>query len=302
MSSDEDVVQVDGVSDDEEYGTRTPARVRDPKMPSSEEVEQHNLTHLPPRSWCLHCVRGRGEATPHRSADRSNDAVPELHLDYCFMGKKDETAQPILVARDRDTRMTLSFLTKSKGAADEHVISRILSFMKEIGLTGDVIMKCDQESSIKAVVDKVSEKREGRTIFEHSPVRSSGSNGVIERGIKDVEYQIRSMKSALDNRLGTDLPMTSNILPWLIEFASVLLNRYLVGNDGKTSYERLKRESHRTCWVLSWPRSYISGGFHYQADLPNLRVFGRQECSWATRAILANSWSSTAKAHTRRGT
>ena len=112
------MVQVDGVSDDEESGMRIPARVRDPKMPSSEEVEQHNLSHLPYRSWCLHCVRGRGEATPHRSADRGDDAVPELPLDDCFMDKKDETAQPILVARDRDTRMTLSFLTKNKGAAD----------------------------------------------------------------------------------------------------------------------------------------------------------------------------------------
>ena len=76
--------------------------------------------------------------------------------------------------------------------------------MKEIGHTSNVIMKCDQESSIKAVVDKVAERREGQTVMEHSPVRSSGSNGIIERGIKDVEYQIRCMKSALDDRIRTD--------------------------------------------------------------------------------------------------
>ena len=57
--------------------------------------------------------------------------------------------------------MTLSFLCKSKGAADEHVVTRILAFMKEIGHTSKVIMKCDQESSIKAVVDKAAKRPNG---------------------------------------------------------------------------------------------------------------------------------------------
>ena len=220
-------------------------KAQSPKRPSQAEVEEHELTHLPFRSWCVHCVRGRGECTPYRAAKRAEDAVPELHLDYCFLGKKEETSQPILVARCRDTRMTLSFLCKSKGAADEHVVTRILAFMKEIGHTSKVIMKCDQESSIKAVVDKVAERREGQTVMEHSPVRSSGSNGIIERGIKDVEYQIRCMKSALDDRICTDLSIDSNVLPWLIEFASVLVNRYLVGRDGATAFERLKGKTSR---------------------------------------------------------
>ena len=35
-------------------------------LPSEAEVEQHELTHLPFRSWCRHCVRcqGQGESTP----------------------------------------------------------------------------------------------------------------------------------------------------------------------------------------------------------------------------------------------
>ena len=75
---------------------------------------------------------------------------------------------------------------------------------------------------------------------EYSPVRSSGSNGVIERGIKEVQGQLRVMKSALDTRVGVDIRSTSNFLPWMVEYASVLINRYLVGKDGKTAYERLR--------------------------------------------------------------
>ena len=34
--------------------------------PSPEEVEKHNATHIPFRSWCSHCVKGKGVKAPHR--------------------------------------------------------------------------------------------------------------------------------------------------------------------------------------------------------------------------------------------
>ena len=34
-------------------------------IPSEAEVEQHELTHLPFRSWCRHCVRAKGKESPH---------------------------------------------------------------------------------------------------------------------------------------------------------------------------------------------------------------------------------------------
>jgi len=37
----------------------------DPKLPSREEVETHEMTHLPYRNWCRHCVMGRGVEAPH---------------------------------------------------------------------------------------------------------------------------------------------------------------------------------------------------------------------------------------------
>ena len=234
------------VEEQEEGGARQPQRVQNPLLPSQEDRDHHALTHLPFRSWCAHCVRGCGQTHPHHRVVRDSDAVPELHIDYCFMGKKDEKAQPILVARDRDTKMTLSFLVKEKGAMDMYVVKRILAFIKELGHEGSkIIVKSDQESPIKAVIDKVMQLREGATVPEHSPVRSSGSNGIIERAIKEVEARVRCMKSALDERLGSDLSAKSNVLPWMVEYASVLINRYLVGRDGKTAYERAKGKSSK---------------------------------------------------------
>ena len=56
---------------------RTMRKLQDPKLPSKAEVETHNLNHLPFRSWCRHCVRGRGEEEPHRKVGgREEGAMP----------------------------------------------------------------------------------------------------------------------------------------------------------------------------------------------------------------------------------
>ena len=214
------------------------------------------MTHLPYRSWCTHCVRGRGEAHPHhKSGDEERD-VPELHMDYCFMGKVDEKAQPILVMKERDTRMMYSTLVGEKGTVDEHVIKRIITFIKELGYeSAKIILKSDQESSVKSVIDAVIRaRRDAPTITEYSPVRSSGSNGVIEREIKEVLGQLRVMKSALDTRVGVDIRGTSNKLPWMVEYASVLINRYSWRRTAKPRMNASVGRSPR-CSVLSFGES-----------------------------------------------
>ena len=73
---------------------------------------------------------------------------------------------------------------------------------------------------------------------QESPVGSSASNGVIERGVQTVEGQIRVIKNALEERMNVKIPGAHNILAWMVEFAAVLVNRYEVGKDGRTPYER----------------------------------------------------------------
>ena len=53
--------------EEEEAGLRRPKKVLDPREPSAEERKEHELTHLPFRSWCRHCVRGRGKEEPCRN-------------------------------------------------------------------------------------------------------------------------------------------------------------------------------------------------------------------------------------------
>jgi len=48
------------------------------------------------------------------------------------------------------------------------------------------------------------------------------------------------MKLDFESHIGEKIPSDHNLIPWLVEYAAVLLNRGQVGKDGKTSYERLK--------------------------------------------------------------
>jgi hypothetical protein len=105
INSEDVEIKIEDDNDDEGHdeSKRVPKRMADPKMPTEAEMEERNLTHLPYRSWCVHCVRGRGEQAGHRKqAPRPESAIPEIHMDYCFVGRKSEDAQPIFVARDRD--------------------------------------------------------------------------------------------------------------------------------------------------------------------------------------------------------
>ena len=56
-------------------------------QPTRKEIQEHVLTHLPPRSWCRHCLRRRGTSLPHfRSKTEGEHVVPTVSIDYFFLG------------------------------------------------------------------------------------------------------------------------------------------------------------------------------------------------------------------------
>ena len=63
---------------------------RIPVAPSREEVLQHRLTHRPYRSWCPHCVRGKGCADAHRESSQKHEipGIPKIVSDYFFVGRR----------------------------------------------------------------------------------------------------------------------------------------------------------------------------------------------------------------------
>ena len=284
---------------------RRPYKLNDPRKPNREEVETHEMHHLPYRSWCEVCVRGRGKSRAHKEG-RQDRGVPEVHLDYMFVGPEGAPGETrtCLVMREVDTRVALSMMVPAKGR-EQYVVDRVVAFLEEVGcLHGDVVAKSDQESSIRALVEAVGQmkgiKGSGRWIVEHSPVGSSQSNGVIERAVQSIEGQLRVIKLALERRYKVELPVQHPLLAWAVEYAGVVLNRCEVGHDGRTAYERLKGKKVRMPG-LEFAEGVLWKSDHRSGLWASCRVHGGPECMSGCGRSRGSSGSPTRRAFGRRG-
>ena len=114
------------------------------------------------------------------------------------MDRKSDDVRPILVARDRVTRMTVSFLVQRKGVVNDNTIKRLLQFSQELGYhENKVVFQFDQESPMWAVVES-----EAQTSMKHSAVRSSiGLRPVCEHGKASTMLGIGFAKTVMFRRV-----------------------------------------------------------------------------------------------------
>lgn len=66
-------------------------------MPTKKEREEHDALSMPFKSWCRHCVRGRGRNNPHNMATEEDEEekghrVSRISMDYHFMSQEEEKA------------------------------------------------------------------------------------------------------------------------------------------------------------------------------------------------------------------
>ena len=88
-------------------------------------MQEHELTHIPFRSWCPHCVKGRAKSAGHSEAGKEESTIPVISLDYAYMKERDghqeeeEQGNPIIVMKDRKTKMRFASMVTRKGDKDE---------------------------------------------------------------------------------------------------------------------------------------------------------------------------------------
>ena len=69
------------ISDEAKQNKGLPCGVK----PSGKEIEEHHRTHLPFRSWCKHCVFGKGQSHPHYQKEKEETGVPCISWDYMYL-------------------------------------------------------------------------------------------------------------------------------------------------------------------------------------------------------------------------
>jgi thiol-disulfide isomerase/thioredoxin len=257
---------VGGQEDGLEEGSEARIACR-PCMPTQDEVERHNATHVPFRSWCPYCVAGKAKANPHYKRVESRGANDNVvSIDYAFIGDKtvpeqedeveDEvTVGPdaqltgdhrdskgnlkVLVSRDRRSGYVCANVVPQKGD-HPYVVHRVGYDLSNIMGYKRVVLKSDQEPAIKKLKAAVRREYSLEIPEEQSAVGDSQSNGEVEIAIQVIEGQIRTLKCQLEHRLGSEMPSDHPLLPWLVRHAGATISRYQKGSDGLTGYRRLR--------------------------------------------------------------
>ena len=118
---------------------------------------------------------------------------------------------------------------------DAKVAKELAKFIDELGYL-QVELKSDGEPALVDVVKSVKQLRGADAIPRNPPAQDRQSNGAAERAVHQVKGQLRKVKVALDKRIGKKVDWKSAIMQRMVPHACDVVNKFLVGADGRTAY------------------------------------------------------------------
>ena len=206
---------------------------------------------MPYRSWCRACVAGRGRAFQHKASGQES-TVPVVSMDYLYFNERtDGPGLPTVVLRDRHSKAIFSHLLPCKGTTGSTYPERAV--LKDLAFLGykKLILKNDQEASIKALSQAVRNGFSGEIVPEESPKgdHHGQSNGEAERSVQTVQGLVRTLKSSLEEK-GITLEPSSAVLAWMVEYAGILHTLFSQElHEGLTPFQRIKGRK----WQVALP-------------------------------------------------
>ena len=145
-----------------------------PERPTPEEVERHDATHCPYRSWCTVCVAASAKEDPHPSKGRKDTEMGLLVIDFdCDLLEEKLT---VLIVRDAQSGAKLSYDCEVKGPGDDWVVKQLARDF-EVWRRTDIFLKSDGEPATIALQQALAEARPGcKTMMRNSPPYDFQSN------------------------------------------------------------------------------------------------------------------------------
>ena len=217
-----------------------------PAQSASEGQEEDDEFQRPRRvrfhdeqywSWCRHCAAARGVGQQHRqlSEDPVDATVPEIVLDYYFMGEESETAPHIVV---KDRKSSAYFSTSLESKTSQYAVAFVAGAIQEMGYKR-ILTKSDNEPAIKRLKERVS---------ECLLVGDSRAYGSAENAVKQVKGQFRTLKTSTEDLYRCKIDAKSCLLAWIPRHCANLMTRFKRYSDGRTAIQRLT--GRRWGWCL----------------------------------------------------
>ena len=86
----------------------------------------------------------------------------------------------------------------------------------------NIILKCDNEPSTKALIDSVMRACVGVEVIPHGPLDGDHmAIGRVEMAVREVKRQCRTLRMSLEHDTGVRIEDDSPLLSWLLRFCSV---------------------------------------------------------------------------------
>ncbi len=165
-------------------------------------MEEHNCTHIPSQPWCPACVAGKKPNAPHKRQAEGEHLVPEIGLDYAFLRESDsDETLTVLVMKDRDSKTIFADVVEMKGRGMKGTVENAVRNIARLGYK-KVILCSDQEPAILSLIEAIIAARKEPTIPQSSPVGESQANGLVERAVRSVKDQVRTLRLALQKKGG----------------------------------------------------------------------------------------------------
>ena len=135
------------------------------RKPSRAEVSQHEVTHLPYRSWCDLCVSGRGLSSPHKTKspyDTAEDTrIAKVAFDWAFFRDKvgDQTLN-VLVGVDLHSSARFAITASNRMSNNPKTLNQMILYLKRLGHHGNLEIQTDGEPALIELVQNLAAQRD----------------------------------------------------------------------------------------------------------------------------------------------
>ena len=144
------------------------------------------------------------------------------------------------------TQALFAFAVPRKGVdADGYAARSLADNVTWLGHSR-VALRSDNEPAIVKLVATATNllKLEGVDVtVEGSVPYDPQSNGAAESAVKRVKGSVRALQLGLENDLRSRVPIGHPVMTWLVRHAAMTRTMHVIGEDGKTAWQRVRGAS-----------------------------------------------------------